>query len=1534
MKLRNATGQVIDIGEDDPRYYIDRGYTPDTAEAQYADVKTEAAKPEGEGLVGAINAGVTSFLSGATLGLSDIALSSLMTDTERKRLLGHREDHSIVSAAGQIAGGILPALAAPESLLGQAPAGVLSRATGALAAEGIARGGVTGTVTALTAGAAEGALQNAGSYLSDVALGDRKLSAEGMFGALGAGGAFGAAGGAVAMGIERGTMAARRMFSRAQGTERAAMEAEQAWKATYDSTIEAHQSAADEARAQLADAQATRMRAQLTKQQIGASEAAGRAAVLPEETGLEGLIRMQRLSPEKETELAVALSEHDAALVELETALQRLEVPAIEPGVTSRAVPIDEFGAPGSRGIKTPEEISDAALKAGDDAPVLESTRQLGRPVHMPEGTPVEPRAATDVGMPGGAVEQPVALEKAVGTSAVDAPVAKTHTPKPVEEMSLDEVDQFQGELNRKFDAAPSGSPEYVELSRQWDQAVARRLEIEQGIPMLKAPKFESSPMDEAEFDAYAADWRGTISPETEQAFQVYTKNGAYSHINAPLRKGEGLASLPEDLRTIAGQLDSGIETARSPREMTVSRGVSGNRSIKQWRDADVGDEIVDPGFGSTSNQLHVGRSYAKGMGVRPGVEIHIRVPEGFPAAPVPSDVFGAEREILLPRNVKYKITKIEDLPDGSRAVYADASRATEGETSKVAAVVRRESMPIEEMNLSQLEDRYSKLDQQRVAADRARNGDEVKRVRAEMDKVYNRQKEIKSGALKEPSGEAPKPAPVPAADEAAELAFVNKSAAKNALFDYQNGAHIDINDYARTGKVREGSRFADKGEADEVLSVLDNATTASTLDKETVTYRGIGSGRRGPERGIKGEIKVGSTFEDPGYSSVSTSRKTALDYTNKPGSTLLEVEMPAGTKYGAVPDDGLGESEWLLPRGAKYRVTSIGNETINGRDVRVVRTRLESAGDLESLLAGTKQSLDAGGDLKQLGAPARQEYAAAKQVRTAEAGAYFRGKAVDDNYAGSAMAADERAMQMMASERRAGLSTETGLEGLVRAQGQAASHGVEDLPRVAEAFTKYERKSAELVEAMGPSAPPAAQESAKAFRAAEAEAERKTMARTTRAIDDSVEQPAPAARPKRGKAPSPEQAAYQKARADKLAASTDLDRARIAEIEQRMAREPAKPSQAMLTADADLQAARANETAAKLTSRDRDRKLAAVRAEAEKARPAVPTASPQSQLGAVMTAAGIAGELGVPGIPDPSQIPIVGPLLSVYLKYRALKFAAGRFVGRVAATGDTKAAALAARTQERVTTAVDRTLGLVSAAAAKGRRPMVIATTVLGHRLFDDGEPDAPKGADARELAAVRIREVATAAARPELVTAYVRREMRGVTDPDLIEAAEQHLIARFQYLNGVLPKAPPPNPYTQRQWKPSQAEASNAAQILSVVHDPEAAFIDTTPAKAQALGAIYPQLLKLAQQRLIDRIGDVKHPIPYQQRLRSSLLFGVQLDDSLDPASVQTLQSGFALARPEPTPQPASPPVSSIAADTNLTNLYQTGMDRRAMR
>src|ERR1700760_3767800 len=264
--LRGPDGQIVNLPDEQVGSAIASGYEPVSLGA--AAGTTTAQPTEGNGLAGAVGAGASSFLSGATLGASDLALKHVLSPAGYKQLAADREDHPWISGAGQLVGAVAPSLLSGGTLT---PSGYLSSVT-QQATEG-------GLGQSLIAAGFEGATQNAGAYLADAALGDRDATAEGMVGALGTGFAFGAGGAGAAHGVEAGTIAARRLFARVMdGGPEAAQAAEQAWKSTSQEVLEAHDQAAEIAKAKLAAARTAREQAAIARDQASAGLAEAKLA--------------------------------------------------------------------------------------------------------------------------------------------------------------------------------------------------------------------------------------------------------------------------------------------------------------------------------------------------------------------------------------------------------------------------------------------------------------------------------------------------------------------------------------------------------------------------------------------------------------------------------------------------------------------------------------------------------------------------------------------------------------------------------------------------------------------------------------------------------------------------------------------------------------------------------------------------------------------------------------------------------------------------------------------------------------------------------------------------------------------------------------------------------------------------------------------------------------------------------------------------------------------------------------------------------
>src|SRR4029077_4677091 len=126
------------------------------------------------------------------------------------------------SAVGEVGGAI-----AGAAVGGPSPAGFIAKGGKTIAELGEGANLAGRIVAGTAAGAAEGAAYGAGSYVSDVALGARDLSASNFVAAMGHGALWGAVpGGALSIGSES-LAAARRMFPAEDITAEAAAKAEQ-----------------------------------------------------------------------------------------------------------------------------------------------------------------------------------------------------------------------------------------------------------------------------------------------------------------------------------------------------------------------------------------------------------------------------------------------------------------------------------------------------------------------------------------------------------------------------------------------------------------------------------------------------------------------------------------------------------------------------------------------------------------------------------------------------------------------------------------------------------------------------------------------------------------------------------------------------------------------------------------------------------------------------------------------------------------------------------------------------------------------------------------------------------------------------------------------------------------------------------------------------------------------------------------------------------------------------------------------------------
>ena len=1549
--LRSPNGAVIDVPAEQVGNYV--GYEP----VEGADASRAIASPESpdRGVLGGLNAAATGILSGATLGLSDYALKGVLDQGQFERLAAEREGHPVAGGIGQVAGAILPAIAAPGSLLARAPSGLVSHGLAPLIAEGRALGGAAGAGKVLLAGGIEGAAQNAGMYLADTALGDRELSAEGLAASLGPGFAFGVAGGAAALGVEKGTIAARRMFARVGGADKAAVEAEQAWLAAHQSTVEANDAAADLARAKLADAKAAREQAQLIKQRAQAGVADAKVAPGFDWAGAE-----LRPTP-RSTPLGDVASEADLPLeVQIAGKLNDRAHTGLVPGVVDpRRVQIDAELAALKAKVTGGQVAADGASPLSEARKgVWQSQRAKLKQIGLLDeeiDAMTHEQARARLGMGPQPVTVPEAKEAELAQAVAEHDAARAELDDILRRLEAPDIGPGIAPPERGVPVGEFGAPG----QRGYDPGNVKA----PGPPsVMEAQTADVTAVGKKKFAQGTPIEGAAIAPPNEQAPMV-----------------GGAVSVKPVGRPSAGTLEATLADG-TVKPLT-------KHEVGDWVQSQLPDGFTDGGHLQTYRPFSI--EYGIPATAEDIVENSLYVVK--PSHLIDDGLMGNELRVANRDSVLSAWNEGKRLRPVDVDVAPDGRLYVEDGNHRIQAAAR--------------DDRPIVVRFRKTGPDwKPQSGahDISGRVAAELPKTRPEATDSLTGQLRGMKSQLGAGADLKAMGAPGRAEYAAAKAERTAAASEHFRAQANAKNYAGSQMAADEaaarSELAIGGSASEPKNPkrveASRKAAAASVERRREIHSAVASN-------LPDELQV--AWDKEGYKFMQE-ESARIRGNRDPISAASDISESFTEKYGSASESGRGyegdryhrrleieakhADSWAKEQSKRHNAIAKHDEAERVRDqadriASIAERWKRPADDVTELWSERAAVLEYEGGMSRIeaertaldeisgmvneahGRTAMDEFfrnLTRPKTRDAYVAANIGRAMREEGSHAKALAKVEREWADVTSNVRSKATTtpfdfeQSGLrfDRSTRNYHEAPPmrSAVDDVAHAAEVVTKYERASAKLTEALGPDAPPAAQQAAKAFREAEEAAERKQMERTTRAIDDHADAQAKAKTvPYKSRAASE---AKQSARGgqsstepapppnnDWIEEAKQLFGGRRLSMEERLAKDAAlrkgtvdAAKQDVAHADAALSKARVAETEAKIGARQATDTAVASRAAMEAAAPGA-AAVPTSALGSLATTAAVIAEMGVPGLPHPHDIPVIGPLLGIYLKYKAFKYAAGRFVGRVPATADARAASLVARTKDRIATAVDRTLGLAEAAAPKMRGGIVATSTVLGHRLLDDGEPDAPKDANAQQMAAVRIREIANASTRPELVTQLVRREMHGVVDPDLLAAAEKHLMARFEALAKVMPKAPPPNPYSKREWLPSPAAAYDLAQRLAVVHDPEQAFIDPTPAKAQTAAAVYPKLLQYAQQRLMDRIGDASKPVPYEQRIRGALVFKVPLDDSLQPDHAAILATAHApspITDAQPAPQQA--PTPSIASNTNLTSVYQTGIERRAMR
>jgi len=189
---------------------------------------------------------------------------------------------------------------------------------------------------------------------------------------------------------------------------------------------------------------------------------------------------------------------------------------------------------------------------------------------------------------------------------------------------------------------------------------------------------------------------------------------------------------------------------------------------------------------------------------------------------------------------------------------------------------------------------------------------------------------------------------------------------------------------------------------------------------------------------------------------------------------------------------------------------------------------------------------------------------------------------------------------------------------------------------------------------------------------------------------------------------------------------------------------------------------------------------------------------------------------------------------------------------------------------------------------------------------------------------ALAKAEEIQKAAADPEGAVERVAERVAdlGVDAPGL--ASEMQSVAQrgLTFLASKTP-ARPASPLgdiaaLRTPWTPAEAEVSRWTAYLRAVEDPASVLEDAasgrlTPEAVEALGAVYPALLADLRGRVVEQIAAHPRRLDYQQRLSLGLLLGMELDASMAPQAVASIQMMLQQQPERPQARPSTTATST---------------------
>ncbi len=197
---------------------------------------------------------------------------------------------------------------------------------------------------------------------------------------------------------------------------------------------------------------------------------------------------------------------------------------------------------------------------------------------------------------------------------------------------------------------------------------------------MISFKSFIKESTSEKEWDSHAQQAFGSLSNTQKNSVQFYQNNG-HATMNSMLRgESNPTDSKRKDLfRHHINSLDSAIKQSTVPQSTTVHRGIGISPRKMFGKQPEVGDIFHHPSFYSASRSTAPAydaanldpKDYAYNK-TSYGTLLSMKIKQGETGLVTPRRSIGNEKEIILPKGMNLRITKIKHLGPNSAHIHVE----------------------------------------------------------------------------------------------------------------------------------------------------------------------------------------------------------------------------------------------------------------------------------------------------------------------------------------------------------------------------------------------------------------------------------------------------------------------------------------------------------------------------------------------------------------------------------------------------------------------------------------------------------------------------------------------------------------------------------------------------------------------------------------------------------------------------------------------------------------------------------------------